>query len=140
MLRRPPRSTRTVTLFPYTTLFRSEHYDFSSNLGRHAGIRTTHQFDGLRKAVQHRPGPGESHFIGTDKADQTILPDRLAARNAAIHKRHARRVSELTDLLQRLQRNGGEEYDRQIRPGLGQDTVRTIQHVDRLLRMDDSED
>src|SRR3546814_8349866 len=24
MIRRPPRSTRTVTLFPYTTLFRSE--------------------------------------------------------------------------------------------------------------------
>src|SRR3546814_9587491 len=30
MLRRPPRSTRTVTLFPYTTVFRSiplRHYD-----------------------------------------------------------------------------------------------------------------
>src|SRR3546814_19359153 len=27
MLRRPPRSTRTDTLFPYTTLFRSEHRD-----------------------------------------------------------------------------------------------------------------
>src|SRR3546814_14053774 len=25
MIRRPPRSTRTVTLFPYTTLFRSRH-------------------------------------------------------------------------------------------------------------------
>src|SRR3546814_15973479 len=50
----------------------AEHYDVSSDLGCHAGIRTTHQFDGLRQAVQHRPGPGESHFIGTDKADQTI--------------------------------------------------------------------
>src|SRR3546814_3614454 len=29
MIRRPPRSTRTDTLFPYTTLFRSpEHYDW----------------------------------------------------------------------------------------------------------------
>src|SRR3546814_11980247 len=27
MIRRPPRSTRTDTLFPYTTLFRSEYYD-----------------------------------------------------------------------------------------------------------------
>src|SRR3546814_3177738 len=26
MIRRPPRSTRTVTLFPYTTLFRSFDY------------------------------------------------------------------------------------------------------------------
>src|SRR3546814_13099354 len=28
MIRRPPRSTRTDTLFPYTTLFRSDHQDF----------------------------------------------------------------------------------------------------------------
>src|SRR3546814_3717647 len=28
MIRRPPRSTRTDTLFPYTTLFRSESPDF----------------------------------------------------------------------------------------------------------------
>src|SRR3546814_11800224 len=27
MIRRPPRSTRTDTLFPYTTLFRSSEYD-----------------------------------------------------------------------------------------------------------------
>src|SRR3546814_8914329 len=27
MIRRPPRSTRTDTLFPYTTLFRSPHHD-----------------------------------------------------------------------------------------------------------------
>src|SRR3546814_9952445 len=27
MIRRPPRSTRTDTLFPYTTLFRSTHQD-----------------------------------------------------------------------------------------------------------------
>src|SRR3546814_7057334 len=26
MIRRPPRSTRTDTLFPYTTLFRSKHF------------------------------------------------------------------------------------------------------------------
>src|SRR3546814_14018512 len=30
MIRRPPRSTRTDTLFPYTTLFRS--------VGRHGGV------------------------------------------------------------------------------------------------------
>src|SRR3546814_15898761 len=27
MIRRPPRSTRTDTLFPYTTLFRSHYFD-----------------------------------------------------------------------------------------------------------------
>src|SRR3546814_13291565 len=30
MIRRPPRSTRTDTLFPYTTLFRSKNFDPNS--------------------------------------------------------------------------------------------------------------
>src|SRR3546814_19378799 len=30
MIRRPPRSTRTDTLFPYTTLFRSHHLELGS--------------------------------------------------------------------------------------------------------------
>src|SRR3546814_17935711 len=34
MIRRPPRSTRTDTLFPYTTLFRSEPSIFVSTLRR----------------------------------------------------------------------------------------------------------
>src|SRR3546814_8213159 len=49
MIRRPPRSTRTDTLFPYTTLFRSHR----RNLGRHhhghghggtvGGVRVRHR-------------------------------------------------------------------------------------------------
>src|SRR3546814_9717593 len=33
MIRRPPRSTRTDTLFPYTTLFRSVHDPGMQNIG-----------------------------------------------------------------------------------------------------------
>src|SRR3546814_7713305 len=33
MIRRPPRSTRTDTLFPYTTLFRSPHFVSASAVG-----------------------------------------------------------------------------------------------------------
>src|SRR3546814_16215900 len=33
MRRRPPRSTRTDTLFPYTTLFRSLHHDTGRQVG-----------------------------------------------------------------------------------------------------------
>src|SRR3546814_13515323 len=33
MIRRPPRSTRTDTLFPYTTLFRSLVFTLTSQLG-----------------------------------------------------------------------------------------------------------
>src|SRR3546814_12229511 len=32
MLQRPPRSTRTDTLFPYTTLFRSVNYDVRESI------------------------------------------------------------------------------------------------------------
>src|SRR3546814_6914311 len=33
MIRRPPRSTRTDTLFPYTTLFRSHHAEPAQAMG-----------------------------------------------------------------------------------------------------------
>src|SRR3546814_12170234 len=48
MIRRPPRSTRTDTLFPYTTLFRSPHDGIG---GRSRAYRRT---DGARGA-QGRP-------------------------------------------------------------------------------------
>src|SRR3546814_21042805 len=39
MIRRPPRSTLTDTLFPYTTLFRSIGANFACIEGMHIGIR-----------------------------------------------------------------------------------------------------
>src|SRR3546814_12462087 len=35
MIRRPPRSTRTDTLFPYTTLFRSPRYPLTLGMDNH---------------------------------------------------------------------------------------------------------
>src|SRR3546814_19827383 len=54
MIRRPPRSTRTDTLFPYTTLFRSDApHCFTAAVGRMIAIPTLfadrgldHGFDG----------------------------------------------------------------------------------------------
>src|SRR3546814_10077845 len=37
MIRRPPRSTRTDTLFPYTTLFRSSFHGHQRRTGHHHG-------------------------------------------------------------------------------------------------------
>src|SRR3546814_16778786 len=48
MIRRPPRSTRTDTLFPYTTLFRSGRVLVRGH--REAGRRDP------RRAAGHRPG------------------------------------------------------------------------------------
>src|SRR3546814_9899985 len=42
MIRRPPRSTRTYTLFPYTTLFRSDRMTRPMRVARHAA-RDEHQ-------------------------------------------------------------------------------------------------
>src|SRR3546814_4939035 len=51
MIRRPPRSTRTDTLFPYTTLFRSE--DAGRAAPRAAALQTL-----CRRAVRRFPAAG----------------------------------------------------------------------------------
>src|SRR3546814_15005892 len=55
MRRRPPRSTRTDTLFPYTTLFRSvhpdAHADVDAQLGGDAGQRLLHAQRGSNGAL-----------------------------------------------------------------------------------------
>src|SRR3546814_14167768 len=50
MIRRPPRSTRTDTLFPYTTLFRSRR-----DGGAAAAFRRKHGFAGLRHRAWRPP-------------------------------------------------------------------------------------
>src|SRR3546814_5321927 len=54
MIRRPPRSTRTDTLFPYTTLFRSYPYDDIEH--QEVTLRGNHDEVGgeLRKALIER--------------------------------------------------------------------------------------
>src|SRR3546814_3559893 len=68
MIRRPPRSTRTDTLFPYTTLFRSK--DLSVRDGSHLGVPKGFDQNGplLRREVwkyRHMSAPSLlalSHF------------------------------------------------------------------------------
>src|SRR3546814_9102488 len=58
MIRRPPRSTRTDTLLPYTTLFRSGGYLFQ----RRPKIRTRrHRFNTQLSRSQRRPDTGRGH-------------------------------------------------------------------------------
>src|SRR3546814_6462724 len=75
MIRRPPRSTRTDTLFPYTTLFRSDRgrprpigtaAGLIELLSGHAALRRSEYFrpdrGGLGSApgCRHRPSNGRS--------------------------------------------------------------------------------
>src|SRR3546814_1926880 len=62
MIRRPPRSTRTDTLFPYTTLFRSHAigFDIQYQLVQVGALFDTSAFDGIadtthgaERSVQH---------------------------------------------------------------------------------------
>src|SRR3546814_16128103 len=72
MIRRPPRSTRTDTLFPYTTLFRSVRDgvmdDAVDHIGRFCvGRRVTH-FEAAalvdRDVDEHRAGThGAEHLV-----------------------------------------------------------------------------
>src|SRR3546814_14410323 len=55
MIRRPPRSTRTDTLFPYTTLFRSHDRQGRPHLSRHSlprrFPRARHAHQGARRRM-----------------------------------------------------------------------------------------
>src|SRR3546814_2566070 len=97
MIRRPPRSTRTDTLFPYTTLFRSAQLlllpecNFVGFLHRKRRLALTHEtmlflgsvgfFDLGHRPVSHTVAGGagrtEGPFISADKA----LAVTLAARS-----------------------------------------------------------
>src|SRR3546814_5827332 len=57
MIRRPPRSTRTYTLFPYTTLFRSHHRHDDDQ--QRAGLAALEAANGLPK--NHADTAGTDH-------------------------------------------------------------------------------
>src|SRR3546814_8786686 len=64
MIRRPPRSTRTDTLFPYTTLFRSER------------VTVEDMQDAFERPISGRPVQEIERAAGTDPAffQDTVIP------------------------------------------------------------------
>src|SRR3546814_3840225 len=68
MVRRPPRSTRTDTLLPSTTLYRSARSEISENC---AGSPQRRRFP-LRVSLRSRPGAGAwSHLkIGHPRSEE----------------------------------------------------------------------
>src|SRR3546814_7271790 len=95
MIRRPPRSTRTDTLFPYTTLFRSR-LQAQPRWRLHIGARST----GARRA---RSGGGDR---------QRHRPRRAAA-DAGLEPRHFRRVIEQLVGIKRC-RDRSEEHTSEL--------------------------
>src|SRR3546814_7114967 len=94
MIRRPPRSTRTDTLFPYTTLFRSR-----TATVRTASVRTHPA--GLRPAVRRHARPA----VRPPSARPVELDAlRGAGLLRSLHRDGARRSEEHTSELQSLMR------------------------------------
>src|SRR3546814_2809438 len=63
MIRRPPRSTRTDTLFPYTTLFRSGRFRHGAQLGRdlaHLILRADGDAQAIGQPLPRQPAGGEA--------------------------------------------------------------------------------
>src|SRR3546814_14265748 len=72
MIRRPPRSTRTDTLFPYTTLFRSGEVDLQLGVARVLAVREpAHQ---LFQRVQRIGG---RLLVAAHVDDLLVVGDRL---------------------------------------------------------------
>src|SRR3546814_19415904 len=69
MIRRPPRSTHTDTLFPYTTLFRSDH------LALH---RALHVGDFFRTFVDQQDDQVDFRMIVADGMGDVLQQPRLA--------------------------------------------------------------
>src|SRR3546814_7126319 len=93
MIRRPPRSTRTDTLFPYTTLFRSQRRQRHAGKGKHE-IDPEELHEDRRAAEEFDIGRGEH-------------PDRHEAADAAKARKerhHQCRSEEHTSELQSLMR------------------------------------
>src|SRR3546814_6341568 len=74
MIRRPPRSTRTDTLFPYTTLFRSSE----NTQSRHSIGCACKMGNRLRpsRRCMGRGSPSQVKIVGSTSTDSTILDSR----------------------------------------------------------------
>src|SRR3546814_4112948 len=80
MIRRPPRSTRTDTLLPYTTLFRSRPAEDHLRVGTHPRLRRhrvvvrgapgRHGAGTGATGPTHRCGPGPSGAAGPSRSEE----------------------------------------------------------------------
>src|SRR3546814_12031429 len=97
MIRRPPRSTRTDTLFPYTTLFRSVRCDLEASMVKLFATEMAERV--TSEAIQIHGGAGytthyavERHwrdarltkiFEGTSEIQLRVISDHLLGKPAA---------------------------------------------------------
>src|SRR3546814_6071444 len=91
MIRRPPRSTRTDTLFPYTTPFRSA--------GAVGGVAPTYGVLGLNELSGLAARPGNLHLAMLHDTVPQVQIDQALVRNVCVFGRSEEHTSELQSLM-----------------------------------------
>src|SRR3546814_1716789 len=94
MLRRPPRSTRTDTLFPYTTLFRSAGAKILGPFTVGAGAKI-----GSNAVVTREVPPGATAVGIPGRVIVKSSDEQEAKRKAIAEKRSEEHTSELQSLM-----------------------------------------
>src|SRR3546814_9475743 len=97
MIRRPPRSTRTDTPFPYTTLFRSRQRD-PGGFPRVRHVRRDHRAGDRRPRHLRAAADGRARRFGTKAAGMDTRPRPLAGA-APDDVRSEEHTSELQSLM-----------------------------------------
>src|SRR3546814_8505983 len=96
MIRRPPISTRTDTLFPYTTLFRSK----SPLLSRSGGAQDGRDDRAAtRDQNRRKDGKGQGHGRGIDLHARCEGPRRAERQTGPGTRRSEEHTSELQSLM-----------------------------------------
>src|SRR3546814_4283192 len=105
MIRRPPRSTRTDTLFPYTTLFRS----LDQRLGQCLDEQVVDaEFDALRLEGRVEFAAQLEQFVELDVDGQVDVRDRLLRLGQAARDR----LAHVAELVGGVRDVGLERLDR----------------------------
>src|SRR3546814_4395004 len=93
MIRRPPRSTRTDTLFPYTTRFRSEDLRRRSDACVHVGAEERGQ------RVREAEGVAEEGSEGVNQVLPATARTEEERKAALPHEKSEEHTSELQSLM-----------------------------------------
>src|SRR3546814_3275311 len=110
MIMRPPRSTRTDTLFPYTTLFRSEERGVAVEVHRiiapmpgrdHAAVKVedAHEFGTLETGLLRNRSISERQGRYSPHQAPVRLPLRRGASSSTAASRSEEHTSELQSLM-----------------------------------------
>src|SRR3546814_8864425 len=93
MIRRPPRSTRTDTLFPYPTLFRSHQHALAFEC---AALKRVAQRGGIQP---HAVGGQQFELVAAEAEQLEPLAPRVVRRDRREYQRSEEHTSELQSLM-----------------------------------------